>query len=524
MVFQDIIVSYSISVATLFIILLCSAAVYRVLFHPLRELPGPLIARISDVYGAYFAVRKDLHLVTLKDHNKYGLVLRQGPNKVIFNSVSAFKAIHQNDRITKSRLYLCGNPSIKNKNTFLAIDRDIHRSKRKTIGQSISERSMRRFEPIMIKEIDTFLTKLLESNRSSEPKPLNMTEHCKYLGLDIAGLLSFGYNFHLQGNEKNRFLIHSINYTSWLSNILLQWPVLYWFRLDLILSIIFYKVQISTYKLVISMIKERMALEKNAKEDLYSFVADTLMSGPGKMDEEYLLNEATFLLQAGGDTTATCISATFFYLSRNQECYNRIANEIRSAFNSGNDIRGGPILAKCHYLRACIDESLRMSPPAAGTLWREQYPDDQTPGPLIIDGHVIPKGTHIGINIYALHHNEEYFPDSFNYQPERWITPSGSPISHDAFAAFLAGPRGCAGKAMAYLEASLVLAKTLWYFDFGVAPGKLGTVGMGEKGNRNGRDKETEFQLYDTFTASSDGPYLVFHPRGDYWKELGNKQ
>jgi hypothetical protein len=103
--------------------------------------------------------------------------------------------------------------------------------------------------------------------------------------------------------------------------------------------------------------------------------------------------------------------------------------------------------------------------------------------------------------------------------PERWLedeTPYPQ-ISHrdmhDAFVAFSAGPRGCAGKAMAYLEASLVVARTLWYFDFELPLGQAG-----EAGGYPGRD--SEYRLYDVFISIHDGPNLVFKERGDGCKDL----
>lgn len=216
---------------------------------------------------------------------------------------------------------------------------------------------------------------------------------------------------------------------------------------------------------------------------------------------------------AGGDTTATALSATFFYLSRNPSCYRILADEIRSTFKNGDGIVNGPTLLGCRYLRACIDEALRMSPPVTGTPWRELYADDDRSKPLVIDGHIIPEGTQVGVNIYALHHNESYFKNSFSYSPERWMTLESPLLLKDAFSPFLIGSRGCAGKAMAYLEASLVLAKTFWYFDFEMPKGDAAKVGAGKKGNKSGRHREDEYQLYDAFGALHDGPNLVFHPR-----------
>ncbi|KAI0192848.1 cytochrome P450 [Astrocystis sublimbata] len=259
-----------------------------------------------------------------------------------------------------------------------------------------------------------------------------------------------------------------------------------------------------------------VAQPKDAKHDFYSIVADSF-SDTSRGGDLWL--EAIFFLVAGGDTTATAICGTFFYLSRYPECYQKLAHEIRSTFTSGREIKTGPQLASCQYLRACIDESMRMSPPVSTTLWREQVRGSDTAEPLVVDGHVIPRSTLVGVNTYALHHNEEYFPDPFTYKPERWIKINANGVSKQinsaAFAPFSIGPRSCAGKSMAYLETSLFIAKALWYFDFEVAPGKLGEVGGGTPGERSGRGRPKEYQIEDIFTSRHEGPHLKFVARGD---------
>jgi cytochrome P450 len=234
-------------------------------------------------------------------------------------------------------------------------------------------------------------------------------------------------------------------------------------------------------------------------------------------------NSNDISLFIGGETIASSLAAAFFYLSRNPDCYEKLATEIRTTFKSGQEISGGPRLSGCRYLRACIDEALRMSPPVPGTLWREVMPSGKNK-PLVIDGHFIPPGTQVGVSIYSLHHNEEYFPNSFEFQPERWLSGTKSTgATQAAFTPFSIGPRGCAGKAMAYLETSLVLAKTLWYFDFQRAsPVGEKDFGTGGSGAPRGRIVESEFPMYDIFAASHDGPMLKFHPRGSLCDELTN--
>lgn len=222
------------------------------------------------------------------------------------------------------------------------------------------------------------------------------------------------------------------------------------------------------------------------------------------------------------------MTAVYFYLSCNPNAYERLAAEVRTTFSSGAEIRNGQKLKSCVYLRAVIDETLRIAPSSLGTLWRQQ--DTSTPPnakkPFIVDGHVIPPGVQVGINPYTLMHNEEYFPEPFTFKPERWLGPEDSPqmrTMRRAHAPFALGDRGCAGKSMAYLEISLMLVKSLWYFDFERAPGVDGQLGNGGYANfkgEAGRQRVDEFQLFDMITAAHDGPLLTFKPRGEFWKDL----
>lgn len=204
--------------------------------------------------------------------------------------------------------------------------------------------------------------------------------------------------------------------------------------------------------------------------------------------------------------------------------YARLANEVRTTFGSGRAIETGPLLSGCKYLRAVIDETLRVAPPFVGTFWRE--PDPSYKGPFVIDGHVIPPGTIVGVNPYSLMHNEKYFPDPFQFRPERWLDDSedeelrACALARRAFSPFAAGETGCLGKGMAYHEISLTVAKMLWYFDFQYPLGEAGKLGEGQPGRTDGRGRKDEYQLYDIATADHDGPNLTFKPREDFCREL----
>ena len=243
------------------------------------------------------------------------------------------------------------------------------------------------------------------------------------------------------------------------------------------------------------------------------------MSQVGLFDDNKV---PTSLTTKGADTSSTNLCALFFYLSRYPACYHKLASEIRRTFSSASEIQSGYQLNQCHYLRACIDEALRLTPPVGGLLWREVCA-----GAILVDGQLIPKGYDVGCSIYTIHHNKEYFPDPHTFKPERWILSAENPKeaiekARLAFHPFSVGPRVCPGKTMAYMEISDTLAKTLWYMDFRRPKDPLGLVGEGVEGDRNGRNRVNEFQVQDHITCSHDGPYLEFRCREGISKELLN--
>ncbi|KAI0893412.1 cytochrome P450 [Annulohypoxylon nitens] len=489
---------------------------YRLLLHPLRSYPGPLIAKLSDTYSAYYSLRKCLHLIMQRDHQKYGSVIRYGPNKLIFNSARAVHDIYDNDdNVVKSHVYRAIMQAPGVYNIFTVIDKPSHRLKRRIVGQAINDRSMRTFEPTMLEQIDLFLKTVLASSRES--KPINLTEHIGFLACDIIALLSLGFPLRLQTDPENRWMVDGMFRANYLANVRVQQYRLHQFRVFSLLRYLTRDVRERWKRLLEKMIITRSSEDKHIRHDLYSIAAEANSQGETiRMSE--IWSEVITFFPAGAFSTSAAICALFFYLSRNPECYRKLAHELRSTFNSASEIRAGPQLSSCMYLRACIDEALRIAPPVPGTLWREASPELGNK-PLVIDGHVVPPGTQIGVNTYTIHHNEEYFPDAYSFKPERWLaseTPEAQrKLMNEAFCPFSVGDRGCAGKPMAYLEASLVLAKTLWYFDFKSAPGKLSHVGGGSSEMGAGRNRVDEYQLYNVIAGQHDGPYLVFTPRGD---------
>jgi cytochrome P450 len=159
-------------------------------------------------------------------------------------------------------------------------------------------------------------------------------------------------------------------------------------------------------------------------------------------------------------------------------------------------------LTSCTYLRACIEESLRLSPPLPGILPREVQD-----GGIEVDGRFIPAGIDIGVPSYAVMRNAAYYPDPTAFKPLRWIesdsiAKESVELAQSAFCAFSIGPRGCIARGLAYTELTLVLARILWEFDVRLQPGSV-----------LGQSLDGTYDYEDVFISKKVGPMVQFRSR-----------
>lgn len=261
--------------------------------------------------------------------------------------------------------------------------------------------------------------------------------------------------------------------------------------------------------------QEESAESKGAESARKDFLHYLFQAVDPKSGRRYsrldLFAEADMLAVGAADTTAATIAATFFYIARNPVVYRKLKEEIRTTFKSAEDIKMGPQLNSCKYLRAAINETLRMSPPGAN-----EFPREVLAGGLRIGEEYIPAGVNVGCGYWALFHDDNIFGDPFVFRPERWIVSEDNSeeqvaLAEKAFAPFSLGVRGCPGKGLAMMELSIMLAKTFHGYEFRLKPGD--TTGEGYLGMGWGRNNKGQYQTRDAFGPIRDGPFVQFSSR-----------
>ena len=115
------------------------------------------------------------------------------------------------------------------------------------------------------------------------------------------------------------------------------------------------------------------------------------------------------------------------------------------------------------YLRACLDESLRILPPTPFNLPRKTPSEG-----CEILGQWVPGNTTVSMSSYVAHRDANVFPDPEVFRPERWLGEAGKQLQ-PYFITFSAGARGCIGRNISYLEQITLISSIVHRYDLELA-------------------------------------------------------
>ena len=155
---------------------------------------------------------------------------------------------------------------------------------------------------------------------------------------------------------------------------------------------------------------------------------------------------------------------TLYYLIKNPETLARLRAELDEALESHDGVVPWCKVKNLPYLRACVDESMRLSPPVATDLVRKTPPDRS----YTIDQVVVPPGTNVSISAYTAQRDPNVFPDPEAFKPERWLIKGQDSLKKmlDAHIPFSAGPRGCIGRSVTILMQLVYIGTLIHRYDF----------------------------------------------------------
>jgi cytochrome P450 len=183
----------------------------------------------------------------------------------------------------------------------------------------------------------------------------------------------------------------------------------------------------------------------------------------------------------------------------------KLDSELIKCFPKLSDIH--PNTAEnCKYLRACLDEAMRLCPSVPSSI-----PRVADEGGVNVVDEAIPAGLWVSVPHFTIFRNSKYFDRPHDYIPERWIADKSTGYSAEdvkrsqtAFQPFSLGPRHCIARNLALREMTFALARIFYLFDVEPVPNSGRWTGT-----LPGIDTQNSHfihEQWDVFTSLEKGP------------------
>jgi cytochrome P450 len=159
---------------------------------------------------------------------------------------------------------------------------------------------------------------------------------------------------------------------------------------------------------------------------------------------------------AGHETSASVLSWTFYFLTKNPDWCKEVTKQVREVLKS--DKIELVHLEQMPLLKMFIQETMRLRPPA-WSFGRYALAEDEIFGEKVYPGDIIT------ISPFLLHHNKDIYPNPKEFNPNRFLPEEVEKRPKATFIPFGLGPRFCVGADLAMIEISMIVACVLRTFD-----------------------------------------------------------
>ncbi|OCH88922.1 high nitrogen upregulated cytochrome P450 monooxygenase 2 [Obba rivulosa] len=465
------------NISATFLIFFASLAASIVLYrlsplHPLARYPGPLLHKISALDFTRIALRGRPYAYIKRLHEKYGDIIRIGPNEVSIRDASAIPGMLGSTGFPKSKAYLARAmwPPVS---PLIATSGEEHAARRKWWNRGFSSGALKDYE----KTVAHYVSQLGGSLAEQEER-VDLGTLFSYLTFDIVNDIAFGKGPNMLANGDTGGLWSLLQGTQCAARVFSNMPwVAMYARMLLALGMS------CNFKLFraygIQRAKERVE-QGSLYKDLFYYLNNEDGAEKQGRPLPHVINDGVLAILAGSDTTANVLTNLFYFLLSNPVEYQRLQAEIDKYYPRGESAFDVKHHQSMPILNAAINEALRLVPVLPGGSQR-----DAPSGGKVVGPYYLPGGTTAAIHNYSVNHDPRNFaPYTSSFWPDRWLIASGdkAPVDagidegafvHNAYAfiPFSFGPANCVGKNLAMQEMRMTVCHLMQRFDIGFAPG-----------------------------------------------------
>ncbi|KAA1476047.1 cytochrome P450 [Dentipellis sp. KUC8613] len=426
---------------------LLARALYQLYLSPLRGVPGPWYAAVSDLWLTTHVARLRQCRAVHQLFAAYGPIVRIGPNKVAFCDVGGARSVYAVRRFDKTAFYK-GFQTNDHDHSMTILPKDLHSRHKKAFAPHYTMASLTQFAPEMNQSVRELISVLTELGGRT---PVDSLDLFRQLLVDIMSATSFGTRGRALGawaraagdadplsSAIRDFPKRSIlrgNLPAWAWAVVSRIPNRRWRQLcdsDRIMT------QYVSAKVTETRTQILAAAGGDAGARKTSMIArllggvDADEKGHPELSDKDIISETMGHLIAGVDTSSSTLAYLCWELSRRPDIVRNLRAELDAALppqsvgdadaetDADVDIAA---LFKLPYLSAFIKEGLRLYSAAPGILERVVSESESKEFTLL--GHTLPAGTVVGTQAWSMHRDGACFPVPDAFCPERWL-PGGA--------------------------------------------------------------------------------------------------
>ena len=454
--------------------LLVVKVVHSRYFHPLKDIPGPLIASISRLWLLFVTLEGKQHWRYVEAHRKYGPVVRISSSKILLNDTRFLQDNFFGS--DKSDWWLAFRTSPHNIPHGNELHIETHKVKKQKVLGGFSLPSLLKNEMKM----DAHIVKMKAhfSQFAKNDTIFDLAPWTQYIAFDIVMDMLFSNppGFLDRGKDVDG-LIASLHALLVTASIVASFSILP--RLILLPWINRLVAPRATDPsgpgAIHGLARKQIRQRKESKEshepkkcDVLQWIMDHNKAEGKDMSPEMLEKEALDQVLAGSDTTSASMRAIIVHVATNPTVLDKLCREIDTADKA--NLLSKPvakfeeIVKHIPYMRAIFKEGLRIYPIVGNPLYRV------VPAPgIYYNGYFLPTGTEVGLSQWAVARNPLVWGVDYDlFRPERWTDQSNGDRANarsqgDVF--FSKGIMTCSGRNLATMEVYKVLVEIFRDFE-----------------------------------------------------------
>ncbi|KAJ2402598.1 hypothetical protein GGI23_000599 [Coemansia sp. RSA 2559] len=438
--------------------------VYLLHFAPLSKIPGSWVSKLTFLHLKFNAAFGRLGDMCEDDYYKYGDIYVVGPNAVTICNPADCRTVLGTHRFAKSEMYKL--IVLIEDTMFTTRSVELSHARRRQVGPAFTHGFMTAMEPTILEcGIHSIRQKwdgMIGATATGEAVvPYSL--HFSLLTFDIIGALGYGQRFNALKENSSKIVDWVNNYNK-LAQLCFAFPKAISFPFNLMTrKLVKGKDDLSAFgNNAAELRREQLrsgALAEKPRDLLQALIDAEDPESRIRMTEKQITAQNIEFLIGGTDTTSLSMSWTLHYLLLYPETYRRAVREVRSKFSHSHTITYTEGKAQLPYIDACIYESMRIRAVSGVTL-----PRIVPKGGATFQGHFLPEGTQIGVNIAGANHHKETWGNPRLFMPERFLG-EGEKRKQEVIT-FSAGVRICPGRILAQYEMITILANLLKDYDF----------------------------------------------------------